>query len=355
MAGTRRRAGTPLIRRLLREPHRFDFFQAVRLLEFMQPDREPIGAGLARGREAARFRASSSLDFAASDVVEIAPPPAEGDVPEMTVSFMGLIGANGPMPRPISELVIQRAARKDRAMTDFLDLFHHRLVSLFYRVRKKARVALHAGSPEKSEVADRLFALSGLGTLGLRDRMTVGDRALLRYTGLLAQRPRSMHGLECILADYFQVPVVGRSFVGQWLQLEPDQRSAIGITGRNAILGESAVLGSRVWDQQSRIEIVLGPLSLADFVAFLPGADRLPRLAALTRFYLGPDLDFDLRLRLREDEVPETRLGARPGPRLGWLAWLRTKDHRGIPEILIQNPEAVVAAPRNNSMLQREN
>src|SRR5690606_35714064 len=132
MAGTRRRTAAALIRRLLREPHRFDFFQAVRLLEFMQPGREPVGGGRAAGREAVRFRSAHSLAFPASDVVEINPPRAEGDVPEMTVSFIGLAGANGPLPRPFAELVVERIARKDRGLRDFLDIFHHRLISLFY-------------------------------------------------------------------------------------------------------------------------------------------------------------------------------------------------------------------------------
>ena len=173
MARPRWRTGTPLIKSLLREPHRFDFFQAVRLMEFMQPGKEAVGAGLAAGREAVRFRASQTLDFPASDIVDFAPPREAGDVPEMTVSFMGLTGTNGPLPRPFTELVVERVVRKDPAMRDFLDLFHHRLISLLYRVRKKSRIALHADSPEKAEVADRTFALNGLGTLGLRDRMGV--------------------------------------------------------------------------------------------------------------------------------------------------------------------------------------
>src|SRR5690606_21576846 len=126
---------------------------------------------------------------------------------------------NGPLPRPFTELLLERIARKDTAMRDFLDIFHHRIVSLAYRVRKRARLALHASSPEKADVADRLFALVGLGTLGVRDRMRVQDRALLRYAGLLAQKPRSMHGLERLLSDYSRVPVRGRSLVGEWLPL----------------------------------------------------------------------------------------------------------------------------------------
>ncbi|MEX2584195.1 MAG: type VI secretion system baseplate subunit TssG [Gemmatimonadota bacterium] len=344
MARTRRRTDPPLIRRLLREPFRFDFFQAVRLMEWIQPNREGVGSGMAPGREAVRFRATSSLAFPASDIVEIAPPRAEGDVPEMTVSFLGLAGTNGPLPRPFTELVLERTARKDPGMRDFLDIFHHRLISLVYRVRKKARVALHAASPEKAEVADRMFALTGLGTLGLRDRLDAEDRALLRYTALLAQRPRSMHGLERLLGDYFSVPIVGKPFVGQWLELEPDQRTALGGGGMNAVLGESAVLGGRVWDQQGKFEVVVGPLTLREFVGFLPGADRLPKLTALTRFYVGPDLEFDVRLKLAEGEVPGTRLGALPGPRLGWTSWLRTQEYDGEPEVVIRNPEAVVAA-----------
>ncbi len=344
MARPRRRAGTALIKRLLREPYRFDFFQAVRLLEWLQPDREPTGEGLGPGREAVRFRADPSLNFPASDVVGIAPPRELGDVPEMTVSFLGVTGVNGPLPRPFTELVVDRAARKDAGLRDFLDIFHHRLISIFFRARRKVRLALHAGSPETSEVAERLRAIGGLGTLGLRDRSALPDRALLRYTGLLAQRPRSMHGLTRILTDYFAVPVEGKPFIGRWVVLEADQRTTLGLSGQNAVLGESAVVGSRVWDQQGRFELVLGPLTLRQYVGFLPGSAGLAKLAALTRFYIGSDLEFDVRLTLRPDEVPATRLGASPGPRLGWTSWLRTDDFEHQAEILIHDPERAFGA-----------
>ena len=346
MAGTGRRAGTALIKRLLREPHRFDFFQAVRLLEWLQPQREPMGEGLAPGREAVRFRADPSLGFPASEVTGIAAPREPGDVPEVSVSFLGLTGANGPLPHPFTQMVMERAARKDRALGDFLDLFHHRLISIFFRIRRKVRIALHAGSPEESEVAERLYALIGLGTRGLRERTAHPDRALLRYAGLLAQRPRSMHGLTRILSDYFAVPVEGRPFVGRWVELEADQQTTLGAFGQNAVLGESAVLGSRVWDQQGRFEIVAGPLTLREYASFLPGSEGLARLVDITRFYVGPDLEFDVRLRLRPDEVPATRLGAAPGPRLGWTSWLRTGTFDAPAAITIHDPERIVAAAR---------
>lgn len=81
-------------------------------------------------------------------------------------------------------------------------LFNHNLVSLLYRLRKHHRPGLEYTSPAEGQVANYLFALLGLGTEGLRCRLQVPDRALVFYTGLQAQQPRSMASLEALLADY---------------------------------------------------------------------------------------------------------------------------------------------------------
>lgn len=153
-----------------------------------------------------------------------------------------------------------------------------------------------------------------------------------------------MHGLERILTHYFGVRIRGRSLVGQWLVLEPDQRTRLGVTGQNSVLGRDAVLGGRVWDQQGKFEVLVGPLTLAEFTGFLPGGDRLSQLVELTRFYVGPDFDFDVRLRLASSEVPASRLGAAVPPLLGWTSWLPRQDPTVDPEIHIRDPERVVSA-----------
>ncbi|HEX8686597.1 MAG TPA: type VI secretion system baseplate subunit TssG, partial [Pyrinomonadaceae bacterium] len=171
-----------------------------------------------------------------------------------------------------------------------------------------------------------LYAVFGLGTPGLRGLMQVKDRALLLCAGLLAQGQRSLVGLERVLEEYFRVGVSGRQLVGRWLTLDEDQWTVLGRGGRNARLGEGAVLGKRVWDQQGAFELVLGPLSLEEFLEFLPTGWGFRPLCDLVRFYCGDGMDFRVRLQLKRFEVAGARLSAKGGARLGWTSWLKRAD-----------------------------
>jgi type VI secretion system protein ImpH len=311
---------------LFTEGYRFDFYRAVALLERLVPHTIPVGEGSEPEREAVRFTSQVGLAFPASDIVEVRQPESEHTPADMTVHFLGLAGCLGPMPIPYTELLIERSWRRDTALRDFLDIFNHRLVSLMYRVRKLHRLGLDFTPPDQTPVARYLFALMGLGTPGLQGRMQVKDRALLSYTGLVAQHPRSMIGLELLLTDYFQVKVAGEQFHGRWYPLEEDQLTTIGLSGQNQRLGRGAVLGTRVWEQQGTFALRLGPLTLAQFLDFLPIGRGFQSLCALTRFYVGHELEFGFRLTLQAGEVPESRLSVTNGPRLGWTSWLKTRE-----------------------------
>ena len=335
---------------LFAEGYRFDFFQAVRLLEIIQGRKRPRQKSPEEGggpsQEVVRFRSSVSLDFPASDVAEVrrqpSPPLRAGSgrattgrskresPAEMTVNFLGLAGGLGALETATTELILQRASRQDEALKDFLDIFNHRLVSLFYRIRKHHRVALGIVAPGEDEISNYLYSLIGLGTPNLRGRMQVRDRSLLYYTGILAQKPRSMVGLERILADYFQVQVKGHQFAGEWCELDESQWTTIGAAGRNQRLGQdTVVVGTRVWDQEARFEIELGPLSFSEFFAFLPTNWRFGALCDLVRFYVQDQFKFSIRLTLADAKIPGSRLmdsdnyetGLLRPDALGLLAW----------------------------------
>ena len=316
-------------RLLFSEGWRFEFYQAVRLLERMAQEAVPVGEGTEPDREAVRFSSRVAFDFPASEVHEVELPKTPGEPARMTVNVMGLAGSLGPLPAPFSELLLERLWAKDPAFRDFLDIFNHRLVSLLHRAKKRVRPGLSWDRPDREGFSRAAFAFLGLGTEGLRGRMDVEDRALLQYTGILARRARTAVGLEVMLADYFRVGVRCTQFVGRWLVLDPEQRTAIGArwgSGRNqelSSLGSGAVLGSRVWDQGAGIEIAVGPLALGQFLDFLPMGKAFRSLIQLVRFAVGDGLAFDVRLALKAAEVPPCRLGC--GPRLGWSAWLTTK------------------------------
>jgi type VI secretion system protein ImpH len=342
--------------RLFAEGFSFEFFQAVRLLTRVRPDRKPVGAAVPPREEIVRFHAHAhSLDFPPSPIYEIRQAADALEAPSMTVAFMGLTGPNGILPRHYTEKVLRLALDSETrnkpertALRDWLDLFNHRLISLFYRAWEKYRfhLAYERGAPEGPEpdpFTRCLFSLIGLGLPALRDRVRVSSRvvvegvpservlgriddlALLYYGGLLAQRPRNAVALEAILADYFGLPVRVLQFQGQWLRLDEANQSQLG-AGNNQ-LGANLVAGQRVWDVQSKVRLRLGPLRREQFDDLLPDRSPVPRrktffvLSHLARLYLGPDFDFDVQLVLRAADVPGSRLGE---ARLGWNTWVRT-------------------------------
>jgi type VI secretion system protein ImpH len=326
MAAPERHPEATLADSLFTAGHRFDFFQAVRLLIRLYGAPASAEAGATLRHDAVRFTSRVALDFPASDVAKVSPPTAPGEPAHMQVNLLGLAGSLGPLPLSWTEALLERVGRYDTAQRDFLDLFTHRLVALLYQVREQHRIGLTDCAPAESQVAQYLFALLGLGTEGLRGRLGMPDRALLPYTGLLARQPRSMAGLEVLLSDYFQVPVRGVSWCGRWYPLAADQTTRLGVTGHNQRLGQDVVLGTRVWMQDAAFALWLGPLTLQQFLDFLPTGRGFQPLCALTRFYAGQEFAYTFHLTLPAAALPASRLSASQGPRLGWTSWLKTRN-----------------------------
>lgn len=309
--------GHPVAKGLLEESHRFTFFQAVRLLERLYPERTPVGEDVDPEQEVAHFHSQIKLRFAAGDIDSMEVSPEADEPVRVGINFMGLAGANGPLPANLTELMVDRVFRRDTAMRDFLDIFNHRLVSLFYRARKKYRPALDHRPPDQGRVANVLLSLMGLGTEGLRDRQSFSDRSMLPYTGLLLGS-RSMVGLQRMLTSYFKCPMRIEPFQGAWYRLDAEQWTHIGLGGQNQVLGESAILGQQVWDEQAGFEVQCGPLTLKQLLDLVPTGRGYRTLCDQVKFYVGDELDFSFRLILSHDEIPELRLGHAIDAHLGW-------------------------------------
>jgi type VI secretion system protein ImpH len=313
---------------LLRQnPCSFDFFQAVRLLERLGGDRQPVGQFSAPEREVVRFQGQTALAFPPSQISRI--HWAEGRAPRMTVNFMGLTGPLGVLPYCFSELVIERLRAKDTSLEAFLDIFNHRVISFFYRAWEKYRFPVAYERGERDSFSHHLLDLLGLGTEGLQDRQSLRDDALAYYCGLLAAQSRSAAALEQVLSDYFEVTVVIDQFAGAWCRLDPDSQCDLDETPSSPCrqLGVGAVVGDEIWDQQSRVRIKIGPLSLEAYRDFLPDGSAFEPLRDLVRFFSNDEFEFEVQLILKRDEVPACELGAEgdAAPRLGWITWMKSK------------------------------
>jgi type VI secretion system protein ImpH len=340
----------PTVKEALFEEHpgRFDFFQAVRLLTALLPDRGAVGYDSSPSDEIVRFKGDHRLAFHESDVHDLSVnenEPDEGQ-PRMTVSFMGLTGNQGVLPLHYTDYLVRYRdkhripAGEPSAPEEFFDIFLHRLVSMFYRAWEKHSIPVQyekqsRGVSNEPFLGRYLLDLIGMGTAGLIEQVNgVASESLVFYGGLIAQRPHSAIALEGILSDYFQVDVRVEQFRGQWVPLEEDEWTDLVTEDFRNTLSEGAILGDAVWHSQSRIRLRVGPLSWkkGQFQDFLPGGKALPKLEFLTRFFLDWNSEFDVQLVLSKEKVPpvkfpdenETEEGK--AVLLGYSTWLNPES-----------------------------
>ncbi len=309
-------------------PESFTFFQAVRLLHRRFPDRRPIGEFAHPSEEVVRFSVNPSLAFPAGDVQDLLLDPEAP--PRLQVNFMGLVGHMGVLPVQYSLLIDEQAAAEGEPdpFRDFLDIFHHRILSLFYKAWERSHFWVAFERGEEDPVTRRLLDLVGLGTEDLRRRMSLRDEALLFYSGLLGSQHRSAVALEQLLEDHFQVPAAVEQFAGGWYGLSAQSRCRLDDEEElGGGLGDGTVVGDEVWDPHARVRIRIGPLRRERYDEFLPGGSAHRDLREMTRFFSDGQFDFQVQLVLDRRDVPGMVLGedTESALPLGWCTWIRTR------------------------------
>jgi type VI secretion system protein ImpH len=321
------------VEKLLHEvPQEFEFFQAVRLFERLFPRQAPVGRYVSPSKEVLRFCAHVSMPFPASQIQRVEWP--ENRSPRVVINFMGLAGPSGLLPLYYTELIVERLRHKDPALRDFLDIFNHRMISMFYKAWEKYRFGITYERGDRDTFSQHLMDLIGLGTKGLSHRLEVRDDSLLYYAGLLSLRPCSAAGIERILWDYFDVPVQVEQFVGAWHQLEESNLCRFeafieGESNPSEQLGGGAIVGDAIWNQQSGVRIKLGPMGLEQYLDFLPSGTAHQPLKSFARFISRAEFDFEVQLILKKEDVPPCELASEEAaPRLGWTSWAKTQPMR---------------------------
>lgn len=344
MQATQRRFEPSVIERLFAAPHRFQFFQAVRMIELWfkrngVPPERAVSDFL-------RFANRTVLGFPASEIEDIDtwPPQDQGSVADMgralrsgelkyvrlTPTFMGFLGGSGSMPAHYTERIARhQAEQRDEGPRAFLDAFSTRSLGLFYQAWSKYRLAFQYEAGRRDKFLPLLMSLAGLGFPSLRERLLqadgggIHDESLGHFAGALRQRPASAFYMQRVLGDYFSVPLQIEQFVGSWYDVPREHQTVLGAT--NSALG-SAMAGARVWQRDLRMRLRIGPLPMADFEQFLPGAVGSQALSRMLGMFTGSALEYEIQLVLRAEDVRGVDLGTqRSGGRLGWDSFVATR------------------------------
>lgn len=313
------------------DPRAHDFFAVLRQMELLHPQWPRFGQAVRPSQEALRLGQDAELDFAPAAIESF--ELGAGAAPRLGVRFFGLLGPQGPMPLHLTEYTRERLRfRGDPTLSRFLDVFHHRLLALFYRAWAQAQPAVHCDRPDDDRFAAWLGAnfgeSPGTDSNACVRKGSVPPEARLFQAGLLGTRSRHPEGLTKILAQYFGVPVRIEQHVAQWLDLSEEDRSRLGFARSRpersrapaAMLGKTAISGRKLRDRQYKFRIALGPLTLAQYEGFLPGGCAWLALRDWVQRYTGLDLQWDVQLILARAEVPQPRTGREV--RLGLTSWL---------------------------------
>ncbi len=334
MAAEKRRTRTSIKQRLNEDVCSFNFFKAVHLLEGYGRGR-PLGRTLSPGMDPVRFRVKPGFTFPASDIFSIQNGHVHSD-PVVTVNFMGLIGPNGILPQWYNCHAQELNHKKDFALTDFLDLFHHRLISLFYLAWKKYRLPENYLSDGSDPISRCLAGYIGMDESEQKadpEFARVSRRRLIYFTGLASRNVPTASAVETIISNATGVPVQVKQFVERMLPIHEHDRTCLGRA--NGTLNKDAICGSRIRNVAAFFEVKLGPMSWEKYIAFQPRSRNLALVRKLITFIVGLEYEFEIRLVIKGPEIPSLPLGGgkKDAPILGrtvLLKWPETPYQKNV-------------------------
>lgn len=327
----------PLIRRLGLDATSFNYFAALRILE---ASAGVIGADPENLRRVVSIHAHISMGFQGADLrsVEI----TEGGIPRLTMNFMGIAGAHGPLPMVYTQMALHLSPATRAAFQRFLDIFNQRLAAILWLNGVVGMPGLAQKPADQTAYGMALRSFLGLGTPGTQGRLPFPERSLFPYTALFWGRVKSKEGLRLMIADYFEVEAEVTDFEGMWWPIAPDQRTRIGQTGAFRALGQTSFAGKRIWLPQNAFTVHLGSLDFDSWQAFLPIGDRFWPMNEMVRLYTGDT--FRITLSMPQAKVPQRPLSA--GVHLGWTSWAKAQSGgegittcRLVPPPLLQREE----------------
>ena len=359
MAAEEREPADPLklAEALLANASRADFFSLVPLLERLSPNATRIGGDGPPNKEALRFRHDPSMGFSAGDIAAGAlayvrddatdPLSRKHAVMRLTTTFLGLTGSVSPLPLYIPAEIAHNHDGEN-LQANFLDIFHHRLLSLFYRLWTRYQYAREFTSNADDVWSRRVLALAAPTSETARarsaSRATSCSSSRRCWRRARARRAgSSWRSKKCSICR--RGTRVSRSSSAATRRSTKTSACAC----RRRPRSWAAAPCSARWRTSAAIAFAsaLGPMSASEYPHYIRRGERVELVREVVNLMVREPLDYDLELLLRDDALPGFLISARRGMTLGVTTRLRAAG--GQQSVMVRNVGRRAQARRHDS------
>lgn len=298
------------------QPWNSGFISLMRTLAARSPELPAPGTAMLPANENFVIGQSPHMTFAPREVDSIS--QLNGKT-HLALFSLGIWGPQGAMPLHQSEMAYNRNEQQDTTLTHFVDLFHHRALATFYRAWAISQDTASLDRPQEERFSFYTGSLMGIDPREITNSV-LPPHPRLSAVSHLVREARNPEGLLGALTYYFELPVQIREYVDQWLKLQPNDQTQLGLGHESALLGDGAILGDTVLDRQHKFQLIFGPLTLKQYMRFSPWGQDLPVLCEWIRQFIGFEYAWEVSLVLDACEVPCATLG--DTNQLGYNSWL---------------------------------
>lgn len=316
---------SPLMQELEKNLPKMNFYRFCQLLEQLAYSSHQLGCAESPAQDHLRFAPVSAMGFPAGELKAIERDPYLPERPTtVRTTFLGLYGVDAIMPYAFLDDIIKREEGYE-ALTDFLDIFNHRVITQYYRIWLKYHYPSSYVYGGEDNLSQCLLGLTGLGIKGTSEQIATPPSRFLALLGLITQHTRTAEGivgLIRVLAPNVEVKV--SEFYPIWVNAP--QPASLSQANKVALNG-SAVVGKRFKESNQTIKVVIIPNEYGDVEGVLPDGQVYHDIMVLLRAYLGYRVDVRLSLHIKRALLPRTTLFSAKA-RLGQTASLAKQVDR---------------------------
>ncbi|OAT23785.1 type VI secretion system baseplate subunit TssG [Proteus myxofaciens] len=311
-----------------------NFYRFCQLLEKNCSDIPPLGSTQNPQKDPIRFRPHRGMGFPVTEIKGT----DKDDIyrnslyPSIRTTFLGLYGVTSPLPTSYSDNIAQHRDGTE-ALTDFLDIFNHRITTQFYRIWRKYSYPATFESGGKDETSQYLYSLIGLGIPGSSSHIQTSISRFLALLGTMRLPTRTTEGVMSLIR--LLAPNTDAEIKPHDLRrIEQEKMTSLSCQ-QPITLANKPVLGQYAIDVNSQIHIKLYTTDPKEAKEWLPDGTLYLDFMALLHVYLGARMSARLTLTIPRALLCDAKLSTSPqeGAQIGRTAVMRSFSSSSRSEI----------------------